>query len=94
MEWDAAHAAVPGFAAGAVYAADPSLPQVNGHEGSRYFAVLHEGGRVLQYDIADWGLRKSTEVDALIDRDRISISTEATDGTKAADGDALPRRSS
>jgi hypothetical protein len=37
---------------GAVYDADPSLPQVNGHEGSRYYAVLHEGGRVLQYDMA------------------------------------------
>lgn len=51
-EWDAAHTAVPGFAPGTVYDADPNLPQVNGHEGSRYYAVLHEGGRVLQYDMA------------------------------------------
>jgi hypothetical protein len=35
-----------------VYDADPSLPRVNGHEGTRYFAVLHENGRVLQFDEA------------------------------------------
>lgn len=51
-QWDAAHTAVPGFAPDAVYDADPSLPQVNGHEGTRYYAVLHESGRVLQYDMA------------------------------------------
>jgi hypothetical protein len=51
-QWDAAHSAVPGFAPGAVYDADPSLPRVNSHEGTRYYAVLHENGRVLQYDMA------------------------------------------
>ena len=50
--WNAAHTEVPGFAPGAVYDADPSLPRVNGHVGSRYFAVQHEDGRVLQYEMA------------------------------------------
>lgn len=48
--WDGAHTAVSGFAPGAVYDADPSLPKVNGHEGAHYAAVLHENGHVLNYE--------------------------------------------
>jgi hypothetical protein len=50
--WNSAHTAVSGFTPGTVYNADPSLPQVNGHEGSEYYAVQHMGGYVLQYDRA------------------------------------------
>jgi hypothetical protein len=50
--WNSAHKAVPGYIPGAVYDTDPSLPKVNGHEGSKYFAVIHENGRVLQYEMA------------------------------------------
>jgi hypothetical protein len=51
-EWNSRHRQTPGFTAGAVYDADPSLPQVNGHVGSRYIAVSHEQGRVLGYSMA------------------------------------------
>ena len=48
--WNGAHTAVAGFTPGAVYNADPALPKVNGHENADYDAVLHEGGRVDNYE--------------------------------------------
>ncbi len=48
--WNGAHTAVSGFAPGAVYNPDRSLPRVNGHEGADYAAVLHENGHVLDYE--------------------------------------------
>jgi hypothetical protein len=48
--WNSAHTAVSGFAPGSVYDADPSLPKVNGHEGTHYVGVIHENGRVVSYD--------------------------------------------
>jgi hypothetical protein len=50
--WNSAHKAVPGYIPGTVYDADPALPKVNGREGSKYFGVMHEDGRVLGYDMA------------------------------------------
>ena len=47
--WERTHTQVPGFAKGAVYDADPSLPEVNGHTGARYSLVDHESGYVLGY---------------------------------------------
>jgi hypothetical protein len=47
--WESAHTQVPGFAEGAVYDADPSLPKVNGHTGTRYSLVEHDDGFVLSY---------------------------------------------
>jgi hypothetical protein len=51
-EWNSRHRQTPGFTAGAVYDPDPSLPQVNGRVGSRYFAVIHQEGGVLSYSMA------------------------------------------
>lgn len=51
--WNAHHTAATdsGLAPGCCYSPDPSLPQVNGHVGYRYFAVQHSNGRVLDYEM-------------------------------------------
>jgi hypothetical protein len=48
--WNAHHTADSEFAQGAVYNADPSLPQINGHTGAQYTQVMHQNGHVLGYD--------------------------------------------
>jgi hypothetical protein len=48
--WNGAHTEDHDFAPGAVYDADPSLPQVNGHEGAHYVGVIHGSGHVISYD--------------------------------------------
>jgi hypothetical protein len=40
-----------GLAPGCCYNADPSLPEVNGHIGYRYYAVNVLGGRILNYQV-------------------------------------------
>lgn len=50
--WDANHQADGRFASGAAYNQDPSLSRPgNGDNNDRYFAVLHAGGRVFQYEM-------------------------------------------
>lgn len=49
--WEAHHRADPDFAPGSVYDADPALPQINGHTGAHYVAVMHQNGRVLGYTL-------------------------------------------
>jgi hypothetical protein len=44
--WDAHHTSDRKYAPGAVYNPDPSAPS-----GAQYDGVLHEAGRVLQYDL-------------------------------------------
>jgi hypothetical protein len=60
-DWNAHHSETPGFAPHAVYDPDPSLPRVNGHTGSRYYAVNHMNRRVLNYSMS---LRPGTPVGA------------------------------
>ncbi len=51
-DWNGAHTASPYCSPGACYNPDPNLAQVNGHEGSLYFAVNPLGGRVENYTMA------------------------------------------
>lgn len=51
-DWNSAHTQAPFCAPGGCYDPDPSLAQVNGHEGVRYFGVSTSNGRVLDYSMA------------------------------------------
>ena len=51
QEWNATHTEDTEFAPGAVYDADPSLPEVNGHTGAKYTEVLHTAGHVTSYSL-------------------------------------------
>ena len=51
-DWNSAHTQAPFCAPGGCYDPDPSLAQVNGHEGVRYFGVSPSNGRVLDYSMA------------------------------------------
>lgn len=48
--WNRTHTPDTTFAAGAVYNADPSLPEVNGHTGAHYTVVQHDSGHVDGYE--------------------------------------------
>jgi hypothetical protein len=51
-DWNSYHTQAPFCDPGGCYDPDPSLAQVNGHEGVRYFAVSTTNGRVLDYSMA------------------------------------------
>jgi hypothetical protein len=47
--WNAHHTADSDFTPGSVYNPDPTLPQINGHTGAIYVAVIVLAGRVENY---------------------------------------------
>jgi hypothetical protein len=53
--WNRTHTPDTTFAAGAVYNADSSLPEVNGHTGAHYTAVQRDNGHIdgYEYHFAD-----------------------------------------
>jgi hypothetical protein len=66
-DWNMAHEQTSWACSGCAYDPDSALPQVNGHAGSDYFAVLHSDGRVLQYVMAFApGTPKTEAINAVI----------------------------
>jgi hypothetical protein len=73
--WNEHHTPDPDFAPGAVYDADPSLPQINGHTGAKYVEVTPTDGRVVEYVM---NLPASTELTQALAIAELELPTDAT----------------
>ena len=79
--WNSAHTEDTEFAPGAVYDTDPSLPEINGHTGAKYTAVLHTAGHVISYTL---NLPTGTDLTEAMARTESDLPSDATAVWEAA----------